>query len=161
MRLSDALETGAVDPLAIHWARRYGFQGSLEDAKAMAVWLRTLPHVDVQYEPAAGAAVSKRLQRPYQAAFRQTVGQAYGWRCAITGCDEASVLEAAHLRGWQKGNSANDGILLRVDLHRLLDAGLLTILPDLTIRVSSTTYAELDGRKLRLPKNRQDWPRVL
>ncbi|WP_164853366.1 HNH endonuclease signature motif containing protein [Paraburkholderia kirstenboschensis] len=52
-----------------------------------------------------------------------TVGQ-----CAISGCDIPEALEAAHLRGrkWREGhNAAEDGILLRRDLHMLYDRELL------------------------------------
>jgi len=76
--------------------------------------------------------------RPEQAAFRKRVGDAWGWRCAITGEDVPEALDAAHLPGasWRVGdNEATDGILLRADLHRLLDAGLLRIEGDV-VRVS-------------------------
>jgi len=53
--------------------------------------------------------------RQEQPAFRKAVFEAYGRRCAISGCDIPEVLEAAHLRGrnWRAGhNAATDGILL-------------------------------------------------
>ena len=94
------------------------------------------------------------LLRPEQAAFRQRVGDAWGWRCAITGEDVPEALDAAHLPGlsWRAGNnSATDGILLRADLHRLLDEGLLRIV-DGVVRVSVGSYAALDGRPIGLPR---------
>lgn len=68
--------------------------------------------------------------RPQQQAFRDAVFRACGGRCVVSGCDVPEALEAAHLigRDWRKGeNSAEDGILLRRDLHTLYDRGLLTI----------------------------------
>ena len=37
--------------------------------------------------------------RPEQAAFRERVGDAWGWRCAITREDLPEALDAAHLPG--------------------------------------------------------------
>ena len=96
-------------------------------------------------------------------AFRERLIEAYEGRCAITGCAVTATLEAAHLRHWREGSGVGDGILLRIDLHRLFDAGLLTIDPDYKIRVSpeaAPDYAQYDGVKLRLPRRVQDWPRA-
>lgn len=91
--------------------------------------------------------------RPEQAAFRKRVGDAWRWRCAITGETVQEVLEAAHLPGssWRAGdNAATDGILLRADLHCLLDAGLMHIENGI-VRVNVGGYAEFDGRAVALP----------
>jgi hypothetical protein len=110
-----------------------------------------------RYRIRSGAALEGRAVRlsstqlrPEQAAFRQRVGDAWGWRCAITGEDVPEVLEAAHLPGanWRTGaNEATDGILLRADLHRLLDAGLLRI-EDNVVRVVVGSYGVLDGMRI-------------
>lgn len=68
--------------------------------------------------------------RPQQAAFRLAVFNACGGRCVVSGCEVPEALEAAHLSGrdWRSGhNSAEDGILLRRDIHTLYDRGLLSI----------------------------------
>ena len=73
------------------------------------------------------AQVQIRLQQPM---FRKAVLEACGGRCVITGCTIAELLDAAHLPGrdWRAGhNSAADGIALRVDLHRALDAELIRL----------------------------------
>ncbi len=91
--------------------------------------------------------------RPEQAAFRNRVGEAWGWTCPITGETVREALEAAHLPGssWRAGaNSAVDGVMLRADLHRLLDAGLLRI-EDGIVRVSVGSYAQYDGRPVVPP----------
>jgi len=102
-----------------------------------------------------GTAVRHRQveTRPEQEAFREAVGEAWGWRCAITGETVREVLEAAHLPGasWRGGaNTAEDGILLRADLHRLLDAGLLTVEAGV-VRVRAGGYGALDGTRVEPP----------
>jgi hypothetical protein len=92
-------------------------------------------------------------QRPEQAAFRERVGAACEWACVITGETVREVLDAAHLPGssWRAGaNAASDGVLLRADLHRLLDAGLLRI-DNGVVRVSIGNYAVFDGQAARMP----------
>ncbi|WP_432262982.1 HNH endonuclease [Cupriavidus sp. TMH.W2] len=84
-------------------------------------------------EAGAGPAVRKVTveveRRMKQAAFRLQLGHHYGWRCAVSGNTLRETLEAAHLpgRNWRVDNRVTDGILLRADLHRLLDAGLARI----------------------------------
>lgn len=67
--------------------------------------------------------------RMAQAAFRLAVGERCGWKCILSGVTLREVLDAAHLpgRNWRIHNAADDGILLRADLHRLLDSGLAEI----------------------------------
>jgi hypothetical protein len=108
-------------------------------------------------DTAAVVGVAVRIRgvemRPEQAAFRDRVGEAWSWRCAITGETLREVLDAAHLPGaaWRAGaNTAVDGILLRADLHRLLDAGLLTI-EDGVVRVSVGGYRQFDGLHVDQP----------
>jgi len=64
--------------------------------------------------------------RMQQQAFRLAVGTRCGWECVVSGTTVRAVLDAAHLPGrdWRLHNTAEDGILVRADLHRLLDRGL-------------------------------------
>ena len=83
--------------------------------------------------------------RTRQAEFRKRIFEKYKGRCPISGCDEASALEAAHLGakgGWRTNHT--EGILLRRDLHALLDAGKLEII-DGVVAVSSEHYRQFDG----------------
>lgn len=82
---------------------------------------------DLEQRAARFAQVEVRTQ---QAAFRLAVFRACEGRCVVTGCDVPEALETAHLSGrdWRAGqNTAEDGILLRRDLHTLYDSGLLAI----------------------------------
>ena len=48
------------------------------------------------------------------------------------------VLEAAHIRPFARSgvNEVSNGMLLRSDFHRLFDAGLVTVTPDLHVELS-------------------------
>lgn len=68
--------------------------------------------------------------RPEQAQFRRLVFVACNGKCIVTECAIPEALDAAHKRGrnWRKGhNSADDGWLLRKDLHALYDAHLIDV----------------------------------
>ena len=145
--LSDVVTTDNVEPIAAS-LRKYGYDGPDRHAE-VARWL------EVQGEdintPVAGARPTEPEQRPRQEAFRRVLLRAYEGRCAITGCDVEPALEAAHVADWRSENGA--GILLRADLHRLLDDGLLVIDGDYTVSAAPPWYRELQGVRLRLPKN--------
>jgi putative restriction endonuclease len=99
-------------------------------------------------------------ERLGQGAFRTLVTEAYGRRCAVTGERTLPVLEAAHIKPYarQGPNRVDNGVLLRSDLHRLFDRGLVTIEPDtMRFHVSERIRAEyangreyyaLDGKPL-------------
>jgi hypothetical protein len=102
------------------------------------------------------------VARQGQSAFRAALLGAYHGRCAITGCDAAAVLEAAHLRPYRgpDSNTVPNGLLLRSDVHTLLDLRLLVIDPAtrkvvLSKRLAGTEYEPLSGRPLALPA--EDW----
>ncbi len=93
--------------------------------------------------------------------------KAYEGKCAITGTAVPAVLEAAHITPYL-GNVTNDitnGLLLRADLHTLLDMRLIRIDPnDMTVRVAEslkgTEYEVYDGRQLRPPVKASQRPSV-
>ena len=73
-----------------------------------------------------------------QGSFRLLVTDAYKRRCAITGESTLPVLEAAHIIPYSQSGThdVSNGLLLRADFHKLFDSGLVTIKPDLTIKIS-------------------------
>jgi len=103
--------------------------------------------------------------RQGQPAFRKALFAAYEARCAITGCDVAEALEAAHIMPY-RGTHTNDvrnGLLLRADLHTLFDLGLLRIEPgsctiELAPVMTGSAYRELEGQTLRLPRASRQRP---
>lgn len=98
------------------------------------------------------------VARQGQSQFRADLIAAYGGRCAITACDAAIVLEAAHLRPYRgpASNVVPNGLLLRADVHTLLDLHLLAMDPgtrtvNLSRHLAGTQYEELSGRQLAEP----------
>ncbi|MFA6414027.1 MAG: HNH endonuclease [Syntrophales bacterium] len=79
-----------------------------------------------------------------QSSFRVLVTDAYQRRCAITGESTLMALEAAHIVPYsgEGGHDVRNGLLLRADFHRLFDAGLVSVTPDLRIRVSQRIKEE-------------------
>jgi hypothetical protein len=71
----------------------------------------------------------ERVSRKDQRNFRDSLLVAFQGKCAITSCDVERALDAAHIfpyRG-KKTDCLWNGILLRLDIHRLFDSYLLTI----------------------------------
>ena len=86
--------------------------------------------------------------RTKQADFRKRIFAKFNGKCPISGCDEPSALEAAHLGalgGWRTNHT--EGVLLRRDLHALMDAGKLEII-DGVVTVASEHYREFNGVKV-------------
>jgi hypothetical protein len=73
-----------------------------------------------------------RRVRKGQARFRKVLHTLYGSRCAFTGTDEETVLEACHIISHAKtgDNSLDNGLLLRSDIHVLFDEHLMTLAND-------------------------------
>jgi len=71
------------------------------------------------------------LARPGQATFRKQVLNISGTQCLITGERMAEVLEAAHIIPVTRGGTddVGNGLCLRVDIHRLFDAGNIRLHP--------------------------------
>ena len=112
---------------------------------------------------AASPATYERVTRPQQRKFREKLIRAYNGRCAVTGESTDVVLEAAHLPGRDhtRHNRARDGILLRIDLHRLLDKGLMTFTAKGVVQIAAEVgpeYRKFHGRKIRFPKRKADRP---
>lgn len=90
--------------------------------------------------------------RPDQAAFRRRVFWRCQQKCVISGCNIVEALDAAHIHGrdWRLGhNSADDGYLLRKDLHALYDKGLLQITESGEIKLSDSIkqhYGQYQGK---------------
>lgn len=110
--------------------------------------------------------VSPRLG---QGTFRVLVTDAYDRRCALTGERVLPVLEAAHIRPYaQLGpHRVDNGLLLRSDLHTLLDQGYVTVTPEFALEVSARirdefengkAYYALRGSSIRLPARTVDRP---
>lgn len=82
-----------------------------------------------------------------QGAFRVLVTDIYRRRCAVTQERTLPALEAAHIRPYGDGGAheAQNGLLLRRDIHSLFDAGYVTVTPDLHFEVSRRIKEEFDN----------------
>ena len=122
------------------------------------------PNVPRYGEP---ALVRPRLG---QGTFRIAVMDAYGRSCAVTTEHTLPVLEAAHIRPYSDGgpHEVSNGLYLRTDIHRLFDAGYVTVSPeDLRFNVSrrlkddfknGRTYYALHGAEIHSPRDLADKP---
>lgn len=105
------------------------------------------------------------VTRPGQRKFKSELMKAYVGCCSITGCSVEAVLEAAHIIPYlgAKTDHPSNGLLLRVDIHKLFDNYYLSINPDTNkveiARVLKNTYYEkLAGQPLRIPKSKTERP---
>jgi putative restriction endonuclease len=98
------------------------------------------------------AVVIRRGQR----VFRDELLRVYGRRCVVTGTTLVALLEAAHISPYRgdQTDRAENGLLLRADIHTLFDLHLLTIdAHDDTVRLTpelqnDETYRSLEGHRI-------------
>jgi hypothetical protein len=112
--------------------KEFGRDDALERADCYAFWQEGAgaARIDAGALREAARKFAQVELRPQQRAFRSRVFLAAGGACHVTGCRIVAALDAAHRRGrrWQDGhNTAQDGWLLRKDIHAMYDAGLLHI----------------------------------
>lgn len=102
--------------------------------------------------------LGQQAQRPDQQAFSKMARINYSGKCAVTCCSTSAALEAAHIRtrkGFDDNSSAN-AILLRSDIHALLDGLLIAISEDgarieVSPELSDPSYAFLNGAAVAKP----------
>ncbi|TVQ96024.1 MAG: HNH endonuclease [Deltaproteobacteria bacterium] len=118
-------------------------------------------HTHARQRYGAERSVKPRLG---QGTFRATVLDAYGRACAVTTEHSIPVLEAAHIRPFSDDglHDTSNGLLLRVDIHRLFDGGYVTVTPDGILKVSrrleeefnnGKVYYAMNDRPIQLPKD--------
>lgn len=122
---------------------------------------------DREKEPTGGHRPRVVRVRLGQGAFRRKLEAQYGHVCAFTGPQPSSALEAAHLYSYAEvgRHEKHGGLLLRRDVHRLFDLGLLTVEPEtLRIEVNESLmafadYAALAGQatKVQVPPKSRRW----
>jgi putative restriction endonuclease len=78
--------------------------------------------------------------RVNQGFFRAAVLAAYGGRCCITGLSIPELLNASHIVPWsvdvKNRTNPKNGLCLNAFHDRAFDCGLLTVTPDLKVRLS-------------------------
>ena len=104
-----------------------------------------------------------------QGIFRTVVTDVYGRQCAVTREKALPALEAAHIRPFSETpqHYVRNGLLLRSDVHRLFDAGYVTVTPDYHFEVSDRihtdfddgeNYYKLQGTELWVPRSSEHRP---
>lgn len=119
--------------------------------------------------PLYGLALQKKV-RLGQSAFRVMVTDAYRRKCTISGEKTLPVLEAAHIKKYSESGPhlISNSLLLRSDIHKLFDAGYITITTDLKVEISKKIkeeyengreYYKFHGNELfHLPQKEKDRP---
>lgn len=104
--------------------------------------------------------VSRQIRaRRGQQKFRTILLERYGGCCQVTECSILAILEAAHISPYRgvKDNHAENGLLLRADIHTLFDLDLLGVEPThMKIALHpglNCEYGDLEGKRLTFAKN--------
>lgn len=121
----------------------------------------TLPTSTIELE----RILREVLRRLGQSTFRESLIEAYGGKCVVTGCDAVDALEAAHIIPYSEtGSSAvTHGLLMRADIHTLFDRHLLGVNPtslkvEIAPQLHGTCYQELNGVTLLTTANAKTSP---
>ena len=142
-----------------------------EECQARAAGRALLPPATSAAEPQPPRYGKPQLVPPRlgQGTFRLAVTGAYGGACAVSREHSLPVLEAAHIRPYGEDGSHDvaNGLLLRADIHRLFDAGYVTVTPDHRFLVSrrlaqewenGKAYYAMEGREIAVPTRVADRP---
>ncbi|MCO6512341.1 MAG: HNH endonuclease [Aridibacter famidurans] len=158
-------------PVPDDWHRsiQQGRKYDLSREPGLTLWKRIMARrFAYQGEPASDhpAYGEPTLIKPRlgQGAFRIVVTDGYERRCAFSGERTLPALDAAHIQPFSiaKEHRADNGLLLRKDLHALFDKGYLTVAPDRRIEVSKRIkeefengrdYYKLHGEQVREPND--------
>jgi len=129
-------------------------------------------------EIAEGKTVTATVQvRVNQARFRRAVLASYNATCCMSGLSIPKLLVASHIVPWSMDSknrlNPSNGLCLSALHDRAYDQGLLTVLPDFTIRVAEdlrrpeldpfaqTTLAQCQRQSIRLPERFRPAPGFL
>ncbi len=130
---------------------------------AIQARLRTQPVQELQVGDGAVMWRDSLIrQRLGQGSFRILVTDTYERQCAITREKALPALEAAHIKPVTEDGKhrIDNGLLFRSDIHRLFDAGYVTVTPDYKFQASrklkddfdnGEEYFRLDGSNIWLP----------
>ena len=95
---------------------------------------------ETQPFPEGGTRETLVRTRINQGFFRAAVLAAYGSRCCITGLSIPQLLNASHIVPWvvdvKNRTNPRNGLCLNAIHDRAFDCGLLTVTPDLKVKVS-------------------------
>ena len=108
---------------------------------------------------ASADAMSSIEARRGSAALRARLLQAWGGRCAVTGCTVEELLEVAHVTPAPPttAEQLGDAVVLRSDIHTLFDLGLMAFDDQCRVRVSpqlrDSEYWLYNGQAIQYPES--------
>lgn len=115
------------------------------------------------------ATIHKSAEKTAQ--FKTQLLSIYNYSCAVTGCSTIPALSLAHIKNMYDDRylGVDNGLILRSDLHHLFSKGVITFFyegdDEIVVKLShrmkmdlDPEYSKLEGRCLRLPKNKEFWP---
>lgn len=132
------------------------FKGKMFWGAVEKLFLASGKHIASEKHIIGGFKMRAVKSRRGQQAFRKKLIREYGESCALSGAAPAQVLDAAHLYSYAAEGKHHDfgGLMIRKDLHRLFDLGLITVAPEsLKMNVSKSlsaypVYQSLDNAKI-------------
>jgi predicted restriction endonuclease len=106
---------------------------------------------DEQEEFADGRTRSAMVQvRVNQARFRKSILASYNATCCISGLRHEKLVIASHIVPWSNDTknrlNPQNGLCLSALHDRAYDQGLVTVMPDYTVRISTKLIAQHDDR---------------
>jgi putative restriction endonuclease len=125
--------------------------------------------IDTIEVPEGGNREQLIIARVNQQFFREAVLSSYHHSCCITGMSIPTLLVASHIKPWKVSDpktertNPQNGLCLNALHDRAFDKGLITVQPDLTIRVSTSIKSssinegvmwlqQCDGKKIKKPE---------
>ena len=156
----------------IQQGRRYDLKSGIGKKLWTQVYDRLLASNALDPQPDVWGGYGNQVSvrpRVGQGIFRTRVADAYERQCAVTREKTFPALEAAHIRPFKEDprHYVRNGLLLRSDIHRLFDAGYVTVSPDYRFKVSGyihkdfnngKQYYKLHGEKLWIPGRPEKQP---
>lgn len=123
---------------------------------------------DFRYEPPGGSTTTRAEieRRVGQNFFRRAVLANFDDTCSVTGVAEPRLLVASHISPWRDDvpnrHNPRNGLCLSATFDRAFDQFLMTVTPDLTVRLSAQLlksgtsqtrayFAPYEGVELRQP----------
>ena len=97
------------------------------------------------------ASVNIRVKQSF---FRRAVLASYGGRCCMSGVSTSELVVASHIVPWAKDEknrlNPHNGLCLSAIHDRAFDRGLITVTPDLKVRVAEEVKQHSEDGKLSL-----------
>lgn len=153
--------------------------GATEELMQLGVFADTKTGQAEEGPPESGEETTKKAHveiRTKQHLFRRMVLSNYSTACCISGLTDPCLLVASHIVPWKTSKqdrlNPRNGLCLSVLHDRAYDRGLLTVLPDYTIAVSShlkkskddfiqSTLVACHGKEIALPQKFHPNPELL